>query len=132
MTLLRITPVKFQQEAESNRLHMAREVEIPYKFWMAEGLKSLAKLTNLEWLDLRFSNCKISDSGASELKDLQKLQFLNIYDSSVTDRSLSEVFIHLPSLQTLELNRVASNKIWTRERRATIQALSTSRDSIFC
>jgi serine/threonine protein kinase/formylglycine-generating enzyme required for sulfatase activity len=70
-----------------------------------EGLKSLASLTNLERLDLGFSNGRISDSGVAALANLQKLQFLNIYDSSLTDRALSEVFSTLPDLQKLELTR---------------------------
>ncbi len=68
-----------------------------------EGLVHLAKLTNLEKLDVGYSNGRITDDGAAHLLKLTKLKWLCIYDSGITDKTLVEVISKLPSLDYVEL-----------------------------
>lgn len=67
------------------------------------GLKELEPLVNLEWLDIGYSQGKITDVGALSLLKMQKLKHVNIYSSSITDESLRNVFAKLPNLESVEL-----------------------------
>lgn len=76
-----------------------------------EGIKNIAKMTQLQKLELDGANItdaglkhlsgmknltnltlngtKVTDDGMEELKSLPKLQFLNLYDTKVTDTGIS-------------------------------------------
>ena len=67
------------------------------------GLAHIAKLTNLERLDVGYSNRRITDAGATHLVNLTKLKWLCIYNSRITDKTVLEVISNLSSLQYVQL-----------------------------
>jgi hypothetical protein len=66
------------------------------------GLKYLAALSNLQWLDL--SGTKVSDTGLNELAGLKQLKTLRLNDTQVTDAGLKGL-ANLKTLTTLEVKR---------------------------
>ena len=72
------------------------------------GLKQLEPLTNIERLDIGYSQGKITDEGAKSLLKMPKLKFLNIYGSSIGDETLRNVLARLSDLETVE---VTSTKV---------------------
>jgi len=67
------------------------------------AMPEVAKLTKLENLDVGFSHGGITDKGAAFLSQLPALKTLNIYDSGITDRTLTDVLSKLPVLEQVEL-----------------------------
>ena len=53
------------------------------------GLKDVAKLQNLRWLNL--SQTKITDAGLKDVAKLQKLDWLHLSSTQITDAGLKEV-----------------------------------------
>jgi hypothetical protein len=66
------------------------------------ALKHLAKLPNLEWINLPAS--QVTDDGISQLSKLEKLRILNLHQTKITDNGLKEI----ASLPNLELLRFGS------------------------
>lgn len=67
------------------------------------SLAHLAKLTELESLDLGYNHFVITDDGARHLAALNNLKRLNLHDTGITDRTLTEVCTQLPRLEWLHL-----------------------------
>lgn len=84
-----------------------------------QGLKELSNLRLLERLDVGYSNGRITDTGATHLSKMVKLQYLNIYDSSISDKSLGETLALLKDLRSVELTK-------SRVSDQGIQALKTT------
>ncbi len=69
------------------RLHVLRLVEVPFG---DECTRSIGRLTGL--LHLQLNNCKITDVGLARLKDLSKLQYLDLnWQPGITDKGLEVV-----------------------------------------
>lgn len=85
------------------------------------AMHSMANLSRLEFLDVGYSHGKISDTGAAALASLTNLRRLNIFASSITDRTLGNVLARLPSLRTVE---ITSTKV-TRVGIATFKRTKT-------
>ena len=77
------------------------------------GLAHIAKLVDLQTLDVGYTGGRITDAGAAHLSKLTKLRWLNIYDSKITDKTLSDVLAKLPSLNWVELTatKVTANGV---------------------
>ncbi len=65
------------------------------------GLKELAQLKGLQWMDLR--DTKVTDAGLKELATLKALRELYLSHTRVTDSGLKEL-AHIKGLQVLLLN----------------------------
>jgi len=84
-----------------------REVEAPFSKLSNDGLKHLAKLRDLESLDL--SGATIDGRALAHLKGLRSLRYLTLDGTGVTDEGL-EPLRELPALQYLSLGGHAGHR----------------------
>ncbi|MBX9625812.1 MAG: hypothetical protein K2X82_18575 [Gemmataceae bacterium] len=95
-------------DAEAARLagcKELRELVIPSATVTARGVADLAKLTRLEKLDLS-DNPKLPDAALAPLGKLERLEFLYLAKTGVTDKGLDHLK-PLEGLRTLDLRRTA-------------------------